>query len=118
MLPPLRSVVASVVATLIPEIEVPADLQNNADAFAVAFVITQIDRMPAHLRAAMLALETLFDAGAIARYGKPFHRLSEARRRAYLASWTNAKLGVRRDFVRFHRSLTIFALYSKRMHAA
>ena len=118
MLPHVRSIVTSVVATLIPDLEAPPDLESNADAFAVAFVIMQVDRMPAHLRAAMLALETIFDAGAIARHGKPFHRLGAARRRAYLATWTTSKLGVRRDFVRFHRSLTVFALYSKRTRAA
>lgn len=114
----VRSIVAAVVATLMADIEPPEDLTDGADAFAVAFVISQIERMPGHLRAAMLALETAFDAGAIALHRKRFHRLGQPQRAAYLASWTNSKLGVRRDFVRFHRSLTVFALYSKRSSAA
>jgi hypothetical protein len=113
-----RSIVTAVVGTLIPEIEPPDGLQSGADAFAAAFVIAQIDRMPAHLRTAIVTLVTLFDAGAIARHRKPFYRLGDSERQTYLASWAQSKLSVQRDFVRFHRSLTIFALYSKRAPAA
>jgi hypothetical protein len=113
-----RSIVTAVVGTLIPEIEPPDGLQSGADAFAAAFVIAQIDRMPAHLRTAIVTLVTLFDAGAITRHRKPFYRLGDSERQTYLASWAQSKLSVQRDFVRFHRSLTIFALYSKRAPAA
>jgi Gluconate 2-dehydrogenase subunit 3 len=114
----LRAVVAAVVATLLPEIEPAEDQQADTDAFAVAFVIAQIERMPAHLRTAMLALETIFNAGAIARYGKPFRRLTQVQRNAYVAVWATSRIGAQRDFVRFHRNLAIFALYSKRATAA
>jgi len=110
----LRAVVAAIVATLLPEIEPPDGQQPDSDAFAVAFAIGQIERMPAHLRTAMLALETIFNAGAIARYGKPFRRLTEPQRNAYVAAWDTSRIGAQRDFVRFHRNLAIFALYSKR----
>jgi Gluconate 2-dehydrogenase subunit 3 len=114
----LRAVVVAIVATLLPEIE-PADAQQpDSDAFAVAFVIAQIERMPAHLRTAMLTLETIFNAGAIARYGKPFRRLTRAQRSAYLTAWASSNIGAQRDFVRFHRNLAIFALYSRRAKAA
>jgi hypothetical protein len=105
--------VAAVVGTLLPKIVPPTGSEPDANAFALAYVLTQIERMPAHLRTALIALETIFDTGAIARYGRPSHLLGSKERGAYLDGWENAKIGTQRDFVRFHRSLTIFALYSK-----
>ncbi len=112
MNPYVQKIVAAVVGTLLPKIVPPAGSEPNANAFALAYVLTQIDCMPAHLRTALIALETVFDSGAIARYGRPFHLLGSKEREAYLETWENAKIGTQRDFVRFHRSLTIFALYS------
>jgi len=113
-----RSVVEAVVATILTDIERPARPLPDSDAFALDFVLGQIERMPAHLRAALLTLEYAFEAGALARHGRPFRKLGPSERRAYLAAWQRAPLGPLRDFVRFHRSLLTFALFSRRERGA
>ncbi len=113
-----RAIVDSVVTTVLPSIDSPHTWEAGSAEFARDFVAAQIERMPVHLRTAMIGLATAFDVGAIARFGRPFHKLDPERRQSYLASWKRSNVATFRDFVRFHRSLAVFALYSAQVPKA
>ena|SRR6185437_6585087 len=56
-------------------------------------------------------LLTLFDYSAIARYGRPFSRLAEDRRRRYLEGWMTSRIALRRVIYRALRGLCLNAYY-------
>ena len=108
-------IINAIVQTLAFDIVRPPRVLPGSDEFAAAFVRGQVERMPQHLRIAMRVLARTFDMGAVVRFGRPFRRLDHARRARYLALWERAPVGPLRDLIRFHRSLLIFALYSRRV---
>jgi hypothetical protein len=74
----------------------------------VRFVLAQHGRMPDHLRLPLLVLTCGFGWLALATAGAPFHRLPPERRRRRVQAWRTARLGVRRDLVRFWETLVVF----------
>jgi hypothetical protein len=80
----------------------------------VAFVRGQFLRSPGYLRPPIRVLTLMFDAGAILRFGKPFHSLPHVQRWNRLQGWRSSRFGFRRDYVRFFESLIIVALFEYR----
>lgn len=89
----------------------PADADPYDDV--TAFVLGQWRRMPLFwgwpIRFATLtfAMRGFWNGGSV------FHRLPPARRERAIESWQNSSFGPCRDFIRFYRSLTLLALYSR-----
>lgn len=78
----------------------------------VVFVLGAWGRMPRFL-AWPVRLATLVFAIRGILLGGLFHQLTPQRRRLQLESWRTSSIPACRDLVRFYRSLTIFALYSR-----
>lgn len=83
-------------------------------AAVASFLLDQHRRMPDYLRIPFRCLTLLFDAWALPRTGRPFHKGSLEQRARQIRAWKGAALGVRRDLVKFYESLSIFAWYSER----
>ena len=77
------------------------------------FVLGQWRRMPLFwawpLRLATLAFALLGFLGG----GSLFHRLPPLRRQRAMESWRNSSIGPCRDLMRFYRSLSLVAFYSR-----
>lgn len=80
----------------------------------VRFVLDQHARMPDYLRLPFAAVTLAFDASAVLRHGRPFHRLPHAQRWRQIVAWRESALGPRRDLVRFYESFVIFHWHSTR----
>ncbi len=76
--------------------------------------LDQHRRMPDYLRLPFRCLTLLFDAWALPRTGRPFHRASPAQRSRQIRAWKGSALGVRRDLVKFYESLAVFAWHAER----
>ena len=90
---------------------VPFDVPPYNDV--VAFVLAQWREMPRFL-AWPLRLATVTFATRGLLTGSFFHQLAPQRRRLQLESWRTSSIRPCRDLIRFYRSLTILALYSRR----
>jgi hypothetical protein len=77
-----------------------------------AFVLGQWKRMPRFLAWPLWMVTIMFALGALPPVTL-FHRLAPHRRLNRLESWRASRLGPRRSFVRFYRSLALLALYSR-----
>lgn len=78
------------------------------------FLLQTHARMPDYLRLPLTCLTLAFDASALLRSGRPFHRLSHERRWRQIEAWRTSTLAFRRDLVRFYETLAIFGCYSER----
>ena len=78
-------------------------------------IVEQHSRMPDYLRRALSVLTLIFGAWPLLSSGQPFHRLSAARKELQISAWKHSTLGVKRDFIRFYESLTLFA-WSSEIH--
>lgn len=76
------------------------------------FVLDQHARMPDYLRHPFFVLTLIFNLAGFVHGGSLFHRMDRACRQRQIESWRNSKIGVLRDFVRFHESLAVFCWYS------
>jgi hypothetical protein len=75
----------------------------------VAFIIEQQQRMPDFLRAPLVTLTFILDVWPHFPVSiSPFHRQPIASRIPLLGAWSNSRLAVRRDLVRFYESLAVF----------
>jgi hypothetical protein len=79
----------------------------------VRFVLKQHARMPDYLRLPLAVLTVVFDAWAIPRSGRFFHRLPQERCWQQILAWKRSRLGFRRDLIRFYESLAIFGWYAE-----
>lgn len=77
-----------------------------------AFVLGQWRRMPRFLAWPIWIVTILFAVSGLPQ-GALFHRLASHNRVRQLESWRISRLGPRRSFVRFYRSLALLALYSR-----
>jgi len=77
-----------------------------------AFVLGQWRRMPRFLAWPVWIATIVFALGALPP-GTLFHRLAPNKRFDRLESWRVSRLGPRRSFVRFYRSLALLAVYSR-----
>ena len=78
----------------------------------VRFVLGQYERMPPLLAALMRAGTLAFGLSSMAE-GSLFYGLDLPRRRVRVESWSTSHLLPLRYVMRFHRSLVVFALYSR-----
>jgi choline dehydrogenase-like flavoprotein len=77
------------------------------------FLIHQHGKMPAYLRAPLLAATLGFDLWGLLTSGHRFHKLSPARRTRQIEAWKNSKIGFQRDLIRYFESLSVLQLYSR-----
>jgi hypothetical protein len=85
----------------------PDQRRNAAD-----FVLETHRRMPDHLRLGTIAATLLFDAAAFPRHGRPFHKLSLENRRAQIARWETAPIGVMRSLIAYYGGLATLSAHS------
>lgn len=79
---------------------------------AARFVLERVALMPAHLRVPLKALTVAFDVCGIVR-GRAFHAQAPETRARQIARWSASGLRPAADLMRFYRSLSAFALYSR-----
>lgn len=68
--------------------------------------------MPDYLRLPFRILTLAFDAWALPRHGKPFHRLPHELRTRQVQAWKASRLEPRRRLIEFYETLAVFSLYS------
>ncbi|MCX7887528.1 MAG: GMC family oxidoreductase N-terminal domain-containing protein, partial [Verrucomicrobiae bacterium] len=71
-----------------------------------AFVLRQHARLPDYLRLPLLVATLAFDLGG-------FHRRHPQARAKRVAAWKNSSFAFAQDLMRYHETLTTFALYSR-----
>jgi hypothetical protein len=86
----------------------------NVFAIVAGFLRDQHRRMPDYLRLPFMCVTLVFDAWSLPLTGRPFHRASLAQRSRQIRAWKGSRLGFRRDFIKFHEGLAVFAFYSER----
>lgn len=106
----LQGVTASIVETAF-------DLQGivagpSAATEAAGFLRDVAAGMPHALAPGMVTLTALFDVLAVARFGRPFHRLPLAARRRHLLSWRRSRIDAFRSFAKFHETFAMFHHFS------
>lgn len=105
-------IVADVVRLILPEYPpLDSSVREEVSVDVTSYVASQIRSMPSFLahpyRLALLA----FDLLPLLRYGRTFHSLPYGRKHAYLAGWSDAPIGVMRDFVKLIRSCALLAYF-------
>jgi hypothetical protein len=93
--------------------EFPLSRQAEKSGDIAAFLLEVHSRMPDYLRLVFRILTLVFDAWPYPMTGKPFHRLSLARRSDQLDRWEHSRLQSRHGLIAFYRTLAIFGLYSE-----
>lgn len=78
---------------------------------AAALVRRQKSRLSLPLAAALQILEWGFSLSGWCRRGRPLASFSPAEWQGQIRAWRNSRLGPCRDFLRFHQSLTLLALW-------
>jgi hypothetical protein len=82
---------------------------GESEALHIRDVVGQILQcqaaMPDFLRLGMQLLTWVFDYWGLITSGSRFHRMPTELQRRQLESWTNSRLDVCRNFVRFYASL-------------
>jgi hypothetical protein len=84
-----------------------ADLEQAVESFVVA----QVGRLPAHVRAGVIATEALLASMCLARYRRPFSQLDDGVRRALIEGWEGSAVPLFRQYARLVRSLVLFSGY-------
>ena len=105
-------VVSDIITLIIPgypEMEAAAQVQAHGDV--TAFVGSQIAGMPSFLRFPYKLALTAFAALPLLRYGRTFTGLDAEVRAHYLALWSDAPIGVMRNFVKLIRSCAVLAYF-------
>ena len=105
-------VVSDIIALIIPRYpEMDAAAQAQAQCDVTAFVGSQIAGMPSFLRVPYKLALSAFAALPLLRYGRTFTRLDAEARARYLAQWSDAPIGVMRNFVKLIRSCAVLAYF-------
>jgi hypothetical protein len=84
----------------------PADRARVLEDVA-GFVAAELAAMPPFLRWPYRVALPVFDALAVARYGRRFVALDETRRARWIAAWSEGRVGLLRDFVKPLRVCTL-----------
>ena len=112
MLPRFDKCVAAIADTVVRQ-ETPSAAQAENIGTVAAFLLATHARMPDYLRFAFRILTLTFDAWSYPTTGRPFHRLSLARRTAQLSRWQHSRLQFRSSLIAFYRTMAIFGSYSE-----
>lgn len=110
--PGRRQVVDEVVRLVTPTYPAldPAD-RARVHASVCGFVSSQIESLPSFMFLPYQAAMTAFELLPVLRFRRRFPALDEARKRAYLALWSDAAFGPARDFVKLMRSCALLAYF-------
>ena len=76
------------------------------------FLLAVHSRMPDYLRLPFRVLTLAFDAWAIPKSGRPFHRLPVEKRLEQMRRWRTSRIETQRRLIEFYESLALFGLYS------
>ncbi len=107
-----EATVARIVDCLTPAFPVLDDATRAAVlADVTRFVSSQVQALPEFLRVPYKLALTGFEWLPILRWGRPFRALDGERRAAYVAFWSDAKLGALRNFVKLIRGCALLAYY-------
>jgi hypothetical protein len=107
-----RRVVAEIVQLLTPGYPVLApDTQVRVHDDVMQFVASQIMALPEFLRVPYRLAITAFALLPIVRYGRPFLALPDDAKHAWLALWSDGKIGATRNFVKLIRGCALLAYY-------
>ena len=112
MLPSFEKCVDAIADTLIRQEMAPAEHADSVRITAT-FLLATHRKMPDYLRLIFRILTLIFDAWSYPTTGKPFHRLSLARRMDQVTHWDKSRLQFRHALIAFFRTLTTFAFYSE-----
>ena len=113
MIPPhQRRVVAEIVgliapAEFAPDPEIRARVQDDT----TDFVCSQIAAMPSFLRLPYRLALVAFQWLPLLRWARPFARLPERAKVAYLSFWSDGGISLNRDFVKLLRSCALLAYF-------
>jgi hypothetical protein len=77
------------------------------------YVLDTWHAMPRFLAWPIRILTLVFAWSAVFTTGSLYHQLSPERRLARLEAWRHARVGVRRDLIRFYMSLGALAYYQR-----
>jgi hypothetical protein len=107
-----RHVVAEIVglvtpAEFLPDPEARARVRDDA----TDFVCSQIAAMPSFLRLPYRLALAAFNLLPVLRWARPFSRLPERARTAYLSVWSDGGISLNRDFVKLLRSCALLAYF-------
>lgn len=111
MLPDFRATVAALADSF--AVDHPDKHRPDTVAAVTRHLLETHRRSPDHIGLAFRCLTLVFDASALAFTGRPFHALDVSARAARIRAWESSRLGFRRDFVVYYRSLATFSLYSE-----
>ena len=111
MLPDFRATVAALADSIAADH--PDKHRPDTVAAVTRYLLETQRRTPDYIALAFRCLTLLFDASAVLVAGRPFHALDGTARAARIRAWERSRLGFRRDFVTYYRSLATFALYSE-----
>lgn len=105
-------VVEAIVAAVLREHV--GDVTPDLIAARARFVREQRARMPDYLALPMSILTGVFNLWPLPTRGRTFRHLDAAGQRAQIHAWKTSRLGVRRDFIRFHEGLVLYDLLDER----
>lgn len=80
-------------------------------AAVTGFVSSQIEAMPSFMSSPYCIAISAFRLLTVLRYGRFFEALDEEAKRAWLASWSDSKLGPFSDFIKLIRSCALLAYF-------
>ena len=87
--------------------------ENQNFNFESRFVMFQLQNLPWFLHIPFVFLIFLFNIGSLIFYLKPFLKLSQSKKIKYLQFVEELKIPPFPDFIKFFKSLSFFAYYSK-----
>lgn len=103
---------AAIVTCLAPSFPaVDAPTRQRVLADTSRFVASQIDALPDFLRFPYRCALSGFEWLPLLRWGRRFTSLDDVRQSTYVDFWSEAKLGLMRNFVKLIRSCALLAYY-------
>lgn len=107
-----RRTIADIIGCFLPIFpRIDDDRRRRICADASAFAASQVGALPDFLRGPYRLALAAFEWLPLLRWGRRFARLDVARRRAYLALWSDGPLEPTRNFVKLIRSCALLAYY-------
>ncbi len=109
-----RDIIVTALVDAIIRERVGADQVTPSVVNATAdFVLSQHNNMPSFLKMGMRTIALIFGMSTLPTTGRHFDRLPYGRRSRHVRSWRESAIGFRRDFIKFHETMTMFGCYSE-----
>ncbi len=107
-----RQVVSAMVRALLPSFpDLASSEQMRVQSSVTSFVTSQIEALPSFMGFPYRLVITGFGLLSVLRFGRVFSALDEGSQQAYLLQWSEAPIGVLRDFIKLIRSCALLAYY-------